>query len=231
MKNLALIPARSGSKRIKDKNIKPFDGTPLLKSAIEKANKSNLFETVHVSTDSEIYAELAVQWGADASFIRSETNSDDFATTLDVIKEVHQTFKEAGSEFSHIFCLYCTSPFVEIQQISESYEVLKRGFDTVFAVTEFDFPPQRAFYIDGGKIAFVDPALANARSQDLEPRLHDAGQFYWLKTEEIDKRNTLITQNTGYYHLDPIQCQDIDTPDDWEIAEFKYEYLKRSKRK
>lgn len=225
MGNLAIIPARSGSKRIKDKNIKDFCGTPLLKTAIEKALSSGLFETVHVSTDSKKYAELATSWGADVSFLRSEKTADDFATTMDVLKETIDAFETQGKIFENICCLYATSAFTRIQHLTESFDVLKSGHDSVYTVAEFDFPIQRAFRINNSKIEFAEPKHSNSRSQDLEKMVHDAGQFYWMTNRTIKNCTSVMTNNTSFYEINRIYCQDIDTPEDWDVAEFKFEYL------
>ena len=199
MGNICIIPARGGSKRIPRKNIKPFLGKPIITYSIEAALQSGLFDEVMVSTDDEEIAEIAKQYGAKVPFLRTAKNADDFATTFDVIEEVVLLYKEAlNTQFDNVCCLYSCAPFVRGETLKLAYQELEnKQFDTVFPVIAFNFPIQRALSKKEGKITMIDEKNLTVRSQDLEETYHDAGQFYWCKTDKLLKGKKLLTDNTG----------------------------------
>lgn len=228
--NLCIIPARGGSKRIPRKNIKDFLGKPIIAYSIEAALSSGLFSEVMVSTDDEEIAEVAKQYGASIPFLRSHKTSDDFATTMDVINEVVQEYKENGQEFNAVCCIYATAPFVSITHLKRSYELfVTNGFDSVFPVMPFGFPIQRALKIKNNISEFINSEFINSRSQDLEKTFHDAGQFYWLSKSLTENSNIIMTDNTGAYIISELEGQDIDNEIDWKLAELKYELIQSIK--
>ncbi|MCK0144112.1 pseudaminic acid cytidylyltransferase [Arenibacter sp. F26102] len=232
MANLAIIPARGGSKRIPQKNIKPFLGKPIIAYSIEAALKSNLFEEVMVSTDDEEIAEIASQYGAKIPFIRSSENSNDFAVLADVIGEVLKTYSIQGLNFDNVCCILPTAPFVTSEKIIEAYNLLidtERNFDTVFPVLEFSFPIQRCLQIKNDKVEMIWKEHLNTRSQDLEPRFHDSGQFYWIKSKAFLEEKKILTNNSGAVTISQLHAQDIDTETDWKLAEIKYKMLLNEK--
>lgn len=225
MKCLAIITARGGSKRIPKKNIKEFCGKPIIAYSIEAALKSNLFNEVMVSTDSEEIAAVAKKYGASVPFMRSDKNSDDYATTYDVLLEVVNKYKESGQAFDYICCIYPTAPFVTSDKLQAAFKVFTASTaDSLVPVVKFSFPPQRCFAInDAGNLIYKWPENKNKRSQDLEPLYHDAGQFYFYKSsvfEEEGKNNVIIP-----FELEETEVQDIDNITDWQIAEFKYKFI------
>lgn len=223
MANVAIITARGGSKRIPRKNIKDFLGKPIIAYSIETALKSGLFDLVMVSTDDEEIAEVARKYGAQVPFIRSKQTADDFSTTADVITEVLNDLLMIGKQFENACCIYPTAPFITKQTLQEAFDLLiKNKFDSVFPVCPFSYPIQRALEITDSKINMVWPENLNKRSQDLSPRYHDAGQFYWMNVQSFLKEKKVFTQNTGSIILNEIQVQDIDTETDWKIAELKH---------
>lgn len=221
MSSVAIITARGGSKRIPKKNIKEFCGKPIIAYSIEAAFASGAFDEVMVSTDSEEIKAVAEQYGAKVPFMRSEATSGDFATTADVIEEVLNTYKEMGKEFDSFACIYPTAPFVTAEKLSEAAKLLD-GADAVLSVVKFSFPPQRAFVIRDGNVAFQYPQYERARSQDLEPIYHDCGQFYMCMVEPFREKHSLILPKTRPYILPEEDVQDIDNMSDWEIAEAKF---------
>lgn len=226
MKNLAIIPARGGSKRIPKKNIKDFLGRPIIAYSIESAINSGLFSKVMVSTDDIEIKEIAIKYGAEVPFLRSDKNSDDFATTIDVIKEVIMQYESMGEFFDTCCCIYSTAPFVSPIAINSGFELLVNNkFDSVFSVAKFGFPIQRAIKIENGKAHMFYPENMAVRSQDLEPAYHDAGQFYWMKIKEVLQLNRIFTDNSGVIVFDENEVQDIDTLTDWKLAELKYKLL------
>ncbi|RZK26345.1 MAG: pseudaminic acid cytidylyltransferase [Flavobacterium sp.] len=225
MANLCIIPARGGSKRIPRKNIKDFLGKPIIAYSIAAALKSAIFDEVMVSTDDEEIAEIAKMYGASVPFLRSVETANDFATTMDVIVEVIDTYQQKGDSFEHVCCLYSCAPFVNEVKIKEGFDILtKNNFDTVFPVLPFGTPIQRALSLEDSKLSFKNPEFEVARSQDLKEHYHDAGQFYWLKEGAIKMRK-IVNENTGAIVLSELEAQDIDNEIDWKIAELKYTLL------
>lgn len=226
MANLAIIPARGGSKRIPKKNIKPFLGKPIIAYSIEAALKSNLFDEVIVSTDDVSIAEIAKNIGASVPFLRTEKNADDYATLADVINEVLISYKKIGQEFETVCCVLPTAPFVSSVKLKEAFKkFMNDKLDTVFPVIEFSYPIQRALRFEKTTIEMVEEQYLNSRSQDLENRYHDSGQFYWVQTISFLKDKKLFTKNSGAIIISELEAQDIDTETDWKLAEIKYRMM------
>jgi len=221
---IAIIPARAGSKRIPNKNIKEFLGKPIIAYSIQAALESNLFDKIVVSTDSEQIKAISQKYGADVPFLRSEKNSDDFATTVDVIIEVINQFEVKGIKVDEACCIYATAPFVRPEELTTAYSLMREvEYDVVFPVLPYSFPIQRAVKLDSEKkIQMFFPDNRQTRSQDLEKSYHDSGQFYWFKVKSVIEKKSLWTDNTGVIILDEMHAHDIDTMKDWIIAEFKY---------
>ena len=228
-KNLCIIPARGGSKRIPGKNIKNFHGKPIIAYSIEAAVNSGLFDEVMVSTDDTEIAEIGRKYGAKVPFMRSAENADDFSTTVDVLLEVLEEYRELGEIYNNIGCIYPTAPFVSEDKLAEAYEKLSReNLNAVFPVIPFGYPIQRSLRIKDDKLQFFFPEFENSRSQDLEKAYHDVGQFYFIKTEYLINNKSIISSNTGSIHITEMEAQDIDTETDWKLAELKYELLQRA---
>lgn len=225
-KNLCIIPARGGSKRIPRKNIKEFLGKPIIAYSIETAIKSGLFDEVMVSTDDQEIADVAKSYGALVPFMRSPENADDYAVTIDVVHEVLQEYAEQKISFENVCIIYPTAPFVSKERLEEGFNNLQKGLASL-PVTEFSFPVWRSFKIEDNKLKYQWPEFEKSRSQDLEKLYHDAGQWYWIKCKEL--KETLIPRDTIPIVLNNIEVQDIDTPEDWKLAELKYEYLQSIK--
>ena len=225
MKNLAIIPARGGSKRIPRKNIRDFLGKPIIAYSIEVALKSKLFDEVMVSTDDVEIAEVAKKYGANVPFMRSKENADDFTTTVDVLLEVLRDYKKENKSFKQGCCIYPTSPLLTKKELIEGYELLKaKNFDTVFPVVKFGYPILRSLKIEEGKVKMNWAEYLDSRSQDLPDSYHDAGQFYWFQTDKLMEQKKLFTSNSGAVILKEEQVQDIDTEQDWKLAELKARY-------
>jgi pseudaminic acid cytidylyltransferase len=227
MSKLAIIPARGGSKRIPKKNIKFFLGKPIIAYAIETAINSKLFDEVMVSTDDHDIAEIAVSYGAKVPFIRSEKNANDFATTIDVIKEVISSYEKLERKFKYASCIYPCTPLLSKQRLSESFYLLeKKNLDCVFPIIKYGFPIQRAVRLnDKGLIEMFQPEHLTTRSQDLENSFHDAGQFYSFNVNNLVSKQKLITELTGHIEVSEMEAQDIDNLVDWQLAELKYKII------
>lgn len=225
-KRVAIITARGGSKRIPRKNVKEFLGKPILLYSIEAALTSGIFDEVMVSTEDKEIAELALAAGAKVPFFRSEDTANDYATTTDVVLEVLDAYKQTGVEFEYACCIYPTAPFVTAGCLREVMTTLEeKQADSLIPVVRFGFPPQRGVIIKEGKLEFKWPEHMFTRSQDLEPFYHDCGQFYCLRTESFLREKRLFMTNTLAYERPESQVQDIDTMEDWKLAELKYRML------
>ena len=226
-KRLAMITARGGSKRIPRKNIKEFCGKPILFYSIEAALNSGVFDEVMVSTDDEEIAELAKKAGAKVPFMRSSETANDYASTDDVIMEVLKEYERQGEYFDSFCCIYPTAPFITGERLKEAMELLEEA-DSVMPVVQFSYPPQRGLIVNGeGYVARQFPEYATARSQDLQKIYHDCGQFYACRTIPFMEAGTTDVEKLVPLVLSEMEVQDIDTLEDWEIAEIKY--LRRNK--
>lgn len=224
MRNLAIIPARGGSKRIPRKNIKLFMGKPIMAYSIETALQSGLFDEVMVSTDDEEIANIALKYGAKIPFMRGEKTANDYAVLADVLKEVLDNYLLQNIHFDNMCCILATCPLL-------NEELLRRGFykllstediSTVFPIVPFSYPVMRCLQKDVDDVVSMKwPEYSNVRSQDIETLYHDSGTFYWHKIDlwragKI-KRSSIV--------LDEMFVQDIDTETDWKLAEMKYSIL------
>lgn len=230
MKSIAIITARGGSKRISRKNIRPFLGKPILEYSIAAALQTGLFEEVMVSTDDAEIAQIAQQVGAKVPFFRSEETANDFATTADVIAEVLTAYAQTGKEFQAACCIYPTAPFVTANILSTAMQLLEQEqADCVIPVVRFSFPPQRGVIINNNKITPKWPENMAKRSQDLEPLYHDCGQFYCLNVERFLQQKVIWMEHAVPIIQEERYVQDIDTLEDWALAEMKYKLLQVEK--
>lgn len=228
MSMLCIIPARGGSKRIPRKNIKPFMGKPIIAYSIEAALKSGVFDDVMVSTDDEEIAGVARQYGAAVPFLRSAVTSNDYATTVDVLLEVINRYKEQGKVFDTICCLYSTAPFVTSERLREASSQISDTIDACFTIVQYSYPIQRSLRInDSDYVEMKYPEHLKSRTQDLEKVYHDAGQFYFVKTDVLIQEKTVWCKRTAPLILSELEVQDLDTLTDWQLAEMKYQLLKK----
>jgi pseudaminic acid cytidylyltransferase len=224
---VAIIPARGGSKRIPDKNIKVFSGKPIIAYSIEAAKISGLFDRIIISTDSEKISQFAVSSGAEVPFIRPAELSDDFTSTSEVVVHTLDWLRKNDSAPEYFCCIYATAPFLAVHYLKQGLNILKdRKAVTSFAVTSFPFPIDRALEIDkSGRVRMVWPEHENTRSNDLPERYHDAGQFYWGNTVKFLKERRLFSLKSYPVILPRYLVCDIDTLEDWETAERAYRAL------
>jgi pseudaminic acid cytidylyltransferase len=225
MSNIAIIPARGGSKRIPRKNIKDFLGKPILAYSIETAQKSALFDEVMVSTEDEEIAAIARKYGASVPFMRSAKNADDYTGTMAVIQEVLGCYSDQNVRFNYACCIYPTAPLIDTEHLKKGFDLLtEQQYETTFPVVPFSSPIWRGLEIDEkGTAKMLWPEYMKSRSQDLKPVYHDAGQWYWVDISKISDK--LFTDNTGTIVLNDMHVQDIDSLSDWELAELKCRLL------
>ncbi|MDD3239367.1 MAG: pseudaminic acid cytidylyltransferase [Lachnospira sp.] len=226
MKNVAIITARGGSKRIPHKNIKLFCGKPIIQYSIEAAVQLEIFDEVMVSTDDEQIKQIAIELGAKVPFMRSESTSNDYATTADVLNEVLFEYENSGMHFDHACCIYPTAPFITKEKLEKAYHLLVESHaESVIPVVAYSFPPQRGFALKDDRLSYLQPENAMKRSQDLETIYHDCGQFYFFRVDQFLKSKKLVTNTTRAIVMNELEVQDIDNESDWNIAEMKYQIM------
>lgn len=219
--NVAIIPARGGSKRIPRKNIREFFGKPMIAWSIEAALNSECFDRVIVSTDDDEIAEIAEKFGAEAPFRRPAILSDDYTATRPVINHSIEQIEILYGRPDYVCCIYATAPLLDSATIKAAYaELEKKDLDFVFSAGAFSYPIQRAFRkTPNGHPQRLWPETKHTRSQDLEECYHDAGQFYWGKRKAFLDNCDPISDRSLAYMLPTQNVQDIDTEDDWQRAE------------
>ncbi|MBK9140868.1 MAG: pseudaminic acid cytidylyltransferase [Candidatus Melainabacteria bacterium] len=227
-KAVAIIPARGGSKRIPGKNVRIFAGKPIISYSIESALKSGCFDRVMVSTDSSEIARIARQHGAEVPFLRADETAGDTTGMAEVVIEVLHRYRDEGTVFSHYCCLLATAPFVSPDMIQDGRTLMfEEQCESVATVCEFSYPIQRALRISAaGNLEMIWPENYQKRSQDLEKAYHDAALFYWGKTAFVERTHKLFDDSSRPIAVSINQCQDIDTEEDWRLAELKFKLLK-----
>jgi len=225
--NLALIPARGGSKRIPRKNIRPFRGRPMIAWSIEAARAAGCFDRIMVSTDDEEIAAVARSHGAEVPFLRPAHLADDQTFTQAVVQHAIHWCEQHGIATKAVCCLFPTAPFVQPADLAAGAELLQRvpTGSFVFTATSFPFPIQRAIRIDAaGRSVMFQPEHFNTRSQDLEEAFHDAGQFYWARREAWESSRSIFDDGLPII-LPRWRVQDIDTEEDWMQAELMHQLI------
>lgn len=228
---LAVIPARGGSKRIPRKNIKMFHGQPMIAWSIQAAIDSGCFDEIWVSTDDEEIAAVAQAYGAKVPFLRPAHLSDDFATTADVMSHAVEEFGKLNHALpDYICCLYATAPFVTEADLVHGLEKIKNNntLNYVFSATTYPFPIQRAIKLnEHDTVEMFSPQYFNVRSQDLEEAWHDAGQFYWGTAGAWFNKEMIFSTQSSVVELPRFRVQDIDTQEDWDRAEWLFKAIQQ----
>jgi len=228
---IAVIPARGGSKRIPKKNIKIFFGKPVLAYAIEACLESAIFSEVMVSTDCAEIAAIAKRYGAKVPFMRSAKTSDDFAGTYDVLKEVLLEYQKLGQNFNNVCCVYPCVPLLKSETLKMAYEaMINNKVDALMPVCKYPVPIEWAMRLQDGLLIPNDRDAQKIRSQDLVSKFFDVGMFYFFKTDVVLAGEMSVPAKTFGYIISELECQDIDTEDDWKIAELKYKILHEANR-
>lgn len=225
--NIAVIPAREGSKRIPGKNIRPFFGRPIIYYSIKAAIDSNLFDRVIVSTDSDKITDIAVQSGAEAPFVRPSDISDDFTPLTDVVHHALTQLQSEEKSYKYICCILATAPFVRIEDLKRGLDIIKeKNAASAFTVTTYPFPVFRALKItEEERLEMLWPEHKLSRSNDLPEAYHDAGQFYWLDAGKFLKSREIYSTDAVPIIVPRFMVQDIDTEEDWDTAEKIYKII------
>lgn len=226
--SICIIPARGGSKRIPRKNIKLFCGQPIIAYSIKSAIESNIFDRIIVSTDDDEIAQTSINYGAEVPFLRPKELSDDYSTTTDVIEHAYAWLIDNQVSVKFLCALYATAPFTSSNDIINGFNQIKNHKDcqVVFPIVEYNFPIQRAIKLtNNGSLDMFQPEHLLTRSQDLEKAYHDAGQFYWMRSEFIGSGASPFSKIARPIKIPHYRVQDIDTDDDWIRAELIYKSL------
>jgi pseudaminic acid cytidylyltransferase len=225
--SIAIIPARGGSKRIPRKNIKEFNGKPMIAWSIEAAIKCELFDQVIVSTDDIEIADIAKSYGASVPFMRPAHLANDTAATLPVIAHATQWAIDNHLQPQAVCCIYATAPFINVADLKLGQQkITQESWDYAFPVTTFPAPIYRSFRADESQgLEMFYPENFNMRSQDLPEAYHDAGQFYWGKSRAWLAQETLFAKKSFPIKIPRWRVQDIDTPEDWIRAEIMFKNL------
>lgn len=228
-RTLAIIPARGGSKRIPRKNIRSFNGAPIISYSIRAAIESKAFDTIMVSTEDQEIKSVALEYGAEVPFLRSSENADDFAGLEHIFEEVIKTYQKQNENFEFACLILATAPFVKADWIRDGLnKLIDSDAHALLTVSSFAYPIQRSLKFNNGKLEMFYPEFYNTRSQDLVPGFHDAGIFYWFRVSEIERIMKDIFTGAIGLSIPNTEVQDIDTEEDWELAEHKYNLLKNS---
>ena len=225
---LAVVPARGGSKRIPRKNIRPFRGVPLLTRTLEAVLHSDVFDEVVVSTDDTEIAAVALDAGAEVPFSRPSELSDDWTATAPVVAHAIEAVEAELGQFDAVCCVYPGAVLMDYAASSTLVDEALRRDSVVAAVVRYAHPIQRA--LSRGRDSLLEP-LAGCdalmqRTQDLEPRWHDAGQFYWASPARWRMPDPLLSSVVPF-ELPQWRVQDIDTEDDWIRAELLHSLMDR----
>jgi len=219
--NIAVIPARGGSKRISRKNIKLFHGLPVIAYAIKAAKESEVFDEVFVSTDDEEIAEVAKSFGATIPWMRPKALSDDYATTISVMQDAVKKLQRDQIDLENICCIYPATPLLKPSFLSEGLKVLEDGeWSYVFSGLRASTPPQRFFSLGTSMgVEMLFPEFETTRSQDLADFFYDAGQFYWGRKSSWESGLPIFSSQSTILEIPRDSAVDIDTPEDWHYAE------------
>lgn len=217
MSKIAVIPARGGSKRIPLKNIREFNGKPLISYSVSAALESGLFDSVVVSTDDERIAAVAKKCGAQVPFLRDKKLADDFTGTFAVVKDAYLKLKDSFTSIDTVCCIYATAPLLKAEHLCKAYELMcSSKAKSVVSICEFPFPIQRAFVRDkNGALSYREPEFAPMRSQDLQKCYQDCGLFYFYDSSCFSEG--AVYESAGY-EMPRHRVIDIDTPEDWDYA-------------
>lgn len=220
---IAILPARGGSKRIAGKNIKAFAGRPAMGWPIRAAQDAGCFARIVVSTDAAGIAATARSLGAEVPFMRAAALSDDHSGTTDVIRDA--VLRLGLAPDTPVCCIYPTAFFVTADDLQQGLLQLDQGADWVLALGAYRTPIDRAYRAEGDRVVARDPAKMPLRSQDLEPAYFDAGQFYWARASTWADPTARVWDGAAGVILPPERCIDIDTPQDWALAERMFALL------
>ena len=216
--NIVIIPARSGSKRIKNKNLKFFIDAPILEYTIKNLKSFDFFDQIYVSTNSKKIKKLAIKLKVKV-IDRPQMLANDHATTYDVMS--HALKKIQNSKLKYLFCIYPTSVFIEKRHILDSLKIMnKKKYDYIISTKKINYYPDKLFSVKKNKIQDVGKLLKNlAKTQDMEEKFVDAAQFYLGKTLSWSEKKNIFLSKSYPINITDCNSVDIDDIQDWKLAE------------
>jgi pseudaminic acid cytidylyltransferase len=216
---IAIIPARAGSKRIRNKNIKNFISDPIIGLTIKKLKLTKLFKKIVVTSDSQKILNIADKYGADILIKRSKKLSDDRSPTEPVILDAINKL-DRKLLFDNVCCVYPCNPFLDIKDLKKALNLLiKFGDYFIFPLCRYSHPIQRAIFLNKKKeVKYYSRKYLKCRTQDLNSYFYDAGQFYLARKEVWKNKN----KKSKAIIIPSFRCHDIDTTEDWLRAETYY---------
>tara|TARA_S200000501_G_C20813334_1_gene739370 strand:+ start:841 stop:1527 length:687 start_codon:yes stop_codon:yes gene_type:complete len=220
--NLAIIPARLGSKRLQQKNIKKFFGKPIISYSIKAAKKTKIFDKIIVSTESIKLKKIAEKFGAEVPFLRPRKIADDKTHFNDAIIHTIKELKKRNNSIKNICCIYPTSPLIDYKDIIKGFNLLKKSSSYVFSVCQYVSPPQRSFYFKNGNLKFLMSNNYKKRSQDLNKIYHDAGQFYWGREQTWLNDKIIFNKRSKIIEINYLNFMDINYLKDFNMAKKLY---------
>jgi N-acylneuraminate cytidylyltransferase len=228
--NIAVIPARGGSKRIFRKNIKDFHGKPVISYAIKVAQDCQIFDRIIVSTEDEEIASVSASFGASVPWIRDSKLADDFATTRDVMQDAAIRLASEVETGTNICCIYPATPLLKSQSIHAGALLIQdNAWDYVISAVKNNSPIQRAFSLNKSRgVSLNFPEFEITRTQDLPSTYNDAGQFYWGRMNSWKSKASIFTDKTCIVELQSNETVDIDSEEDWLFAQRLYSLLKEN---
>ena len=226
---VAIIPARGGSKRLKNKNIKKFYNKPIISYPINIALKCKIFDFVIVSTDSKNISVISKKYGANVFFKRPKSISNDTASTQKVIIHSIKWLEKNIKPVKYICCIYPATPLLKTSFIKKSFQKLKKGeWDFLISAIKYTNPIQKALYIKNQQAKFVTKKLYNKKGDKLQRYFHDAGQFYWGTKKGCQKKKMIENTKTTIYEIPKHFGVDINTQDDWNYLLKLYKIFKNT---
>ena len=221
--DICIIPARLGSKRIKEKNIIKFFGKPLISYVIKEAKKSEIFDEIIVSTDSNKIKNICKKYGANIYFNRPKRLSSDKTTTMEIIKHAVKYLNSKGKKIQNICCIYPTAVLLKAKHLKRSFKILKKknsGF--IFSVSRFEHPIERAIFKKNKNLQILKKKFIHKQSNLIKDHYYDAGQFYWGKSSDWLKNDMIFTKNSEIYCLSRFEAIDINYKDDLNLAKILF---------
>ena len=235
MKNttLLIIAARIGSKRIPKKNVKNFNGRPIISYSLGLAKKLSFADKIHISTESKIISDIAEAEGIATDFFRPENLADDFSSTIDVYKFVLEQYHQLGLRFSSICVLSSCAPLLEIESLESAFKLFKKQKfqNPVVAVTECDSSGENSFNIS----QFIQYNKNNdllSRSQDIQKKYKHSGAFaFFPATVLLSPGTDALFSKVIPFELSKLDHIDIDEDEDWFLTEALFEKKNSSQSK
>ena len=219
--NLAIIPARKGSKRIPKKNIKHFFGKPVIYYSIKQAKLAKVFDKIIVSTDCKKIANISEKYGAEIPFIRPKKISGDYTSTSEVIKHAINYYRKKNIYFKFVCCIYPVAPFLLKKDILKGLNKIKKGnWSYVFSATKNNHHYYRSFIKNkSDAVKMIFPNYYNKRTQDLKITYYDSGQFYWGSSQTWLNKKKVFDNKSTIIEIPRDRSIDVDTLEDWKFAE------------